>query len=168
MLIDIEAGGSLTLSCRFLLQTVSEEQEHHLHFGPEGRYPEPRRAGGAHPGPAHSPERRQPGETSTVKHTHLKFVHLKRYMKSPCILSSSRHSDTCVKTDSGTSRRADWQLLYSCKSRSTDWQLLYSCKSGSTDWQLLFSCKSRNTDWQLLYFSKVMDYRLWHVLRVSE
>lgn len=51
--------GSLTTTpCRLLLQTLLEEQEHHLHAGPARGDPEPRRAGGAHPGPSHCPARR--------------------------------------------------------------------------------------------------------------
>lgn len=51
--------GSLTMTpCRLLLQTLLEEQEHHLHAGPARGDPEPRRAGGAHPGPSHCPARR--------------------------------------------------------------------------------------------------------------
>lgn len=62
---ELSVRASLTPSCRFLLQTVSEEQEHHLHTGPEGSHPEPRRAGGPHPGPTYGPERRQQGENRT-------------------------------------------------------------------------------------------------------
>lgn len=61
------ANRSLTPRRRFLLQTVSEEQEHHLHAGPEGGRPEPCGAGGAHPGPPYGTERRQQGENQADK-----------------------------------------------------------------------------------------------------
>ena len=52
----------MTLGRRFLLEAVAEEQEHHLHAGPERGHPESGRAGGAHPGPPHGAERGQQGE----------------------------------------------------------------------------------------------------------
>lgn len=59
---------TLTPPCRFLLQTISEEQEHHLHPGPEGGHFESCWIGGAHPGPTYSSERRQQGENQNTTH----------------------------------------------------------------------------------------------------
>lgn len=92
---------TLTAPCRFLLQTISEEQEHYLHLGPEGGHFESCWIGGSHSGPTYSSERRQQGENQNTTPFHIPFCsYVLICLSVLCFILFKNHSpDNAMKTN---------------------------------------------------------------------